>query len=354
MRMKKTAVFCISGLAGLLSLGGLPSEACTRAVYLGPENMVVTGRTMDWREDIQTNLYLFPRGMERAGADKGNTLHWKSKYGSVIAAGYDIGTSDGMNEKGLVANLLYLAESDYIRSGDTRPVLGISVWTQYVLDNFATVEEAVAELKKETFRIDAPDMPNGAKSTMHLSISDATGNSAIFEYIGGKLVIHEGRECQVMTNSPVYSKQMTLDDYWQQIGGLVMLPGTNRASDRFVRASFYINAITQTANPYVAVAGVFSVMRNVSVPLGISVPDKPNIASTRWRSVSDQKNKVYYFETTLTPNVFWVSLNKMDFREGAPVRKLSLVNGEIYAGDTASDFKESKPFKFLFESVPAH
>ena len=316
--------------------------------------MVVTGRTMDWREDIQTNLYLFPRGMERAGADKGNTLHWKSKYGSVIAAGYDIGTSDGMNEKGLVANLLYLAESDYIRSGDTRPVLGISVWTQYVLDNFATVEEAVAELKKETFRIDAPDMPNGAKSTMHLSISDATGNSAIFEYIGGKLVIHEGRECQVMTNSPVYSKQMTLDDYWQQIGGLVMLPGTNRASDRFVRASFYINAIPQTSDPHRAVAGVFSVMRNVSVPLGISVEGQPNISSTRWRSVSDQKNKVYYFETTLTPNVFWVNLNKMDFREGAPVRKLSLVNGEIYAGDTASDFKESKPFKFLFESVPAH
>ena len=335
-------------------MGGLPSEACTRAVYLGPENMVVTGRTMDWREDIQTNLYLFPRGMERAGADKGNTLHWKSKYGSVIAAGYDIGTSDGMNEKGLVANLLYLAESDYIRSGDTRPVMGISIWTQYVLDNFATVDEAVAELKKETFRIDAPDMPNGAKSTMHLSISDATGNSAIFEYIGGKLVIHEGRECQVMTNSPVYSKQMTLDDYWQQIGGLVMLPGTNRASDRFVRASFYINAIPQTSDPHRAVAGVFSVMRNVSVPLGISVEGQPNISSTRWRSVSDQKNKVYYFETTLTPNVFWVNLNKMDFREGAPVRKLSLVNGEIYAGDTASDFKESKPFKFLFESVPAH
>ena len=216
------------------------------------------------------------------------------------------------------------------------------------------MEEAVAELKKETFRIDAPDMPNGAKSTMHLSISDATGNSAIFEYIGGKLVIHEGRECQVMTNSPVYSKQMTLDDYWQQIGGLVMLPGTNRASDRFVRASFYINAIPQTSDPHRAVAGVFSVMRNVSVPLGISVEGQPNISSTRWRSVSDQKNKVYYFETTLTPNVFWVNLNKMDFREGAPVRKLSLVNGEIYAGDTASDFKESKPFKFLFESVPAH
>ena len=346
--MRKTMILCCIGLTGLLFLFSSEMDACTRAVYLGPGNMIVTGRTMDWREDPQTNLYLFPRGMKRAGADSGNTVKWTSKYGSVIAAGYDIGTSDGMNEKGLVASLLYLVESDYIRSNDTRPVLGISVWTQYVLDNFATVDEAVAELKKETFRIDAPDLPNGAKSTMHLAISDSTGNSAIFEYIAGNLTIHEGRQCQIMTNSPIYSQQITLDDYWQQIGGLVMLPGTNRASDRFVRASFYINAITQTADPHIAVAGVFSVMRNVSVPLGISVPDRPNIASTRWRSVSDQKNRIYYFETTLTPNVFWVNLKKIDFRANTPVRKLTLVNGEVYAGDSANDFKASKPFKFLF------
>lgn len=351
MKTKKILKLCFWLCLSLFFSIPLQVEACTRAVYLGPDNMVVTGRTMDWREDPQTNLYLFPRGMERSGANKGKTIHWQSKYGSVIAAGYDIGTSDGMNEKGLVASLLYLVESGYIRPGDNRPAMGISIWTQYVLDNFATVEEAVAELKKETFRIDAPDMPNGAKSTMHLAISDATGNSAIFEYLDGNLVVHDGRNCQVMTNSPTYDQQMTLDDYWKQIGGLVMLPGTNRATDRFVRASFYINAITQTPDPHKAVAGVFSVMRNVSVPLGISTPDKPNIASTRWRSVSDQKNKIYYFETTLTPNVFWVDLRKMDFNQGAPVRKLPLVNGEIYAGDTAKDFKVSKPFAFLFESI---
>ena len=209
------------------------TQACTRVVYLGKNGMVVTGRTMDWKEDLKSNIYVFPRGIERAGADKGNTIHWKSKYGSVITAGYDIGTSDGMNEKGLVANLLYLTESDYYRPNDTRPVMGISIWTQYVLDNFATVDEAVKELSKETFRIDAPDMPNGAKSTLHLAISDASGNSAIFEYIKGKLIIHEGKEYQVMTNSPSYEQQITLNNYWQQIGGLVMLPGTNRAADRF-------------------------------------------------------------------------------------------------------------------------
>ena len=323
-RIEMKALFITTLLiAGMLTTY---TQACTRVVYLGKNGMVVTGRTMDWKEDLKSNIYVFPRGIERAGADKGNTIHWKSKYGSVITAGYDIGTSDGMNEKGLVANLLYLAESDYYRPNDTRPVMGISIWTQYVLDNFATVDEAVKELSKETFRIDAPDMPNGAK-----------------------LIIHEGKEYQVMTNSPSYEQQITLNNYWKQIGGLVMLPGTNRAVDRFVRASFYINVIPQTDNQREAVAGVFSVIRNVSVPLGISVPAQPNISSTRWRTVADQKNKVYFFESTMTPNIFWINMKDLDFSAGAPIKKLNLANGETYAGNAAKNMVDSPSFKFLFE-----
>lgn len=324
------------------------ADACTRAVYLGPDNMIVTGRTMDWKEDPQSNIYFFPRGMERRGGKTDNTIKWTSVYGSVVTAGYDIGVCDGMNEKGLVANLLFLAESDYHRPDDKRPVMGLSIWTQYVLDNFATVDEAVEVLGKEVFRIDDPDLPNGAKSTLHLSISDPTGNSAIFEYINGNFVIHHGRDCQVMTNSPTYDKQQTLDDYWEQIGGLVMLPGTNRASDRFVRASFYIKALPQTADYRQAVAGVFSVMRNVSVPLGISIPSQPNIASTRWRTVADQKNRVYYFESTLSPDIFWIDLNALDFSADKSVRKLTLTNGEIYSGDAAVKMQDAEPLSFLF------
>ena len=134
--------------------------------------------------------------------------------------------------KGLVASLLFLPESVYDRPGDTRPTMGISIWTQYVLDNFATVREAVDELKKETFRIDAPQMPNGSASTLHLAITDETGNTAILEYLNGKLNIHEGKEYQVMTNSPRYEYQLAINDYWKEVGGLQMLPGTNRSSDR--------------------------------------------------------------------------------------------------------------------------
>ena len=171
------------------------AEACTRAVYLGPDGMTVTGRTMDWREDPLTNLYIFPRGVVRRGANTDIT--------------------DGMNEAGLVANLLFLPESVYERPGDTRPVMGLSVWTQYVLDNFATVDEAVAELSKEKFRIDAPDLPNGVQSRLHLAISDPSGDSAIFEYRDGKLEIHHGRQCQVMTNSPFYDDQLAILGYWR-------------------------------------------------------------------------------------------------------------------------------------------
>ena len=125
-----------------------------------------------------------------------------------------------------------------------------------------------------------------------------------------------------------------------------MLPGTNRAADRFVRASFYIHAIPQTDDARVAIASVFSVIRNVSVPFGISTPGQPNISSTRWRTVADHKNRIYFFESALTPNTFWVEFKDIDFSKTGKVKKLSISNGEVYSGNTADKFVEAKPFKF--------
>ncbi len=345
--MKKLS---ISLLLALSCLAAHESDACTRAVYLGPGSTVITGRTMDWKTEIPTNLYIFPRGMHRAGADTGNTVHWTSQYGSLIASGYDMGTSEGMNEKGLVVNLLYLPGTVYYTAGDNRPVLGISVWAQYVLDNFASVAQAVEELGKDEFRIDAPAMPGGEKSTMHMAISDPTGDSAILEYIDGKLNIYHDRRYQVLTNAPAYNYQIVMNDYWEQIGGLNVLPGTNKSPDRFARASFYINAVLKTADEATAVQTVMSVMRNVSVPLGISTPQSPEISSTRWRSISDQKNKVYYYEPTQSFGALWVDLKKIDFSPGAKVKKLDLSSGKTYTGDALEQFQNAAPFKFLFET----
>lgn len=323
-------------------------NACTRVVYQGNNNTVLTGRTMDWKEDSHSNLWIFPRGMERSGEIGKNPLKWKSKYGSVVTSAYEICSTDGMNEKGLVANLLWLSESVYPQWDGQKPGLSIAAWVQYVLDSFATVNEAVAEMQKGEFDVVSDMMPDGTRmATLHLSISDSSGDSAIFEYIDGKLVIHHDRSYQVMTNSPIFHQQLALDDYWKNIGGTVFLPGTNRAADRFVRASFYVNAIPKVEDTVTAVASVFSVIRNTSVPLGISTPGEPNISSTRWRTVSDQKNLLYFFESTIHPNVFWVNLKDVDFSEKAPVKKLDLVSGKVYAGNTADKFVPTKAFKFL-------
>jgi choloylglycine hydrolase len=340
-------LWCVLLSASLLAVPMQSAFSCTRAVYFGKEGQTVTGRSMDWLEDMQSNLYVFPRNMARDGGLGDKSLKWTSKYGSVITSGYEGGTADGMNEKGLVANLLYLTESEYTALEDTRPAIVTSAWAQYFLDNFATVEEAVAEIRQEKFRMVAVAAPNGIKGNVHLSISDASGDSAILEYIKGKLVIHHGRQNQVMTNSPIYSEQIPLNEYWKQIGGTTMLPGTNRAADRFARASFYINAASQSANPREAVAAVFSVMRNVSVPRGISTPSQPNISSTIWRTVADQKNKVYYFEDTASPSLVWVRLNQLDFRPGSGVRKVTLNGNPDLGGDQTTNFKKAGAFKFM-------
>jgi choloylglycine hydrolase len=55
----------------------------------------------------------------------------------------------------------------------------------------------------------------------------------------------------------------------------------------------------------------------VSVPFG--APYKGfGIYNTEYRTVSDLTERLYFFELTTSPNVIWVSLDNLDFSEGAP------------------------------------
>ena len=81
-------------------------------MYVGENGLVITGRGMDWGEDMSSNMWVFPRGMERDGAAGENSFAWTSRYGSLVVSAYEMGTADGMNENGLVMNGLYLAVTD--------------------------------------------------------------------------------------------------------------------------------------------------------------------------------------------------------------------------------------------------
>lgn len=351
MAMRNGVRLCAGFLsASALTFGSLISAyACSRVVHVSENGeLIVTGRNMDWFEDTQSNLFVFPKGIKRNGAAGDNSAAWTSKYGSVATAGFDVSTADGLNEAGLMANLLYLGEADFGDRDVSRPGLSWSAWAQYFLDNFATVAEAVAAMKGDEIQIVASPLPGsvGKAPVLHVSISDATGDSAIFEYLEGKVVIHHGKQYKVMTNSPPFDQQLALNAYWESVGGDYMLPGTRRAADRFVRGTFYEKQLPNPTSARQALANVFSVMRNVSVPFGATDPNAPNLAPTIWRTAADQKSKIYFFESTLSPSIVWVDLNKLDFAKGAKVMKLMLVGNYDLAGDVSGEFVPSEAFQF--------
>ena len=156
----------LAALVGVLGLSAsLPdAAACSRVVHSSKDGkLVVTGRNMDWFEDITSNLWIMPAGLERNGSAGANSVRWVSKHGSVITAGFDVGTTDGLNEKGLAFYLLYLAESDFGPREPNRPGISWSAYTQYLLDSYATVAEAVAGEKGDRIQIVASPLPGSTR-----------------------------------------------------------------------------------------------------------------------------------------------------------------------------------------------
>lgn len=340
----------VSALALLAAVSAAvpAADACTRIVYNGSGNGFFVGRSMDWMEETGTDLWAFPAGMKRDGGVGEGSITWTSKYGSIGAGFYNVATVDGINDAGLAANVLYLAESDY---GDAKasgkPLISVGAWMQFVLDNYGSVQEAVDALAKEPFAIVAPVLPNGHAATGHLSLSDKSGDSAIFEYVGGKLTIHHSSKYTVMTNSPVFNQQLAISTYWDSVGGANFLPGTSRASDRFARMSWMLNAVPSAKTDQASIATVMSLMRAISVPLGIQDPKAPNIAATRWRTAADLNARRYFFDSVHTPSVFWVDLDKLDLKPGSPALKLDLQSDPMLSGEVSKSFKPAEPFKFL-------
>ena len=99
-----------------------PARACSTLPTTAP-----CSRAAAWiGRMLMSNIWAFPAGIARDGAAGPNSLHWVSKYGSVGVSGYEAGIPDGMNERGLVANILYLAEAQYPKPVAGKPNLDLA------------------------------------------------------------------------------------------------------------------------------------------------------------------------------------------------------------------------------------
>jgi len=321
------------------------NNMCSRIQWKPNGQPVLVGRNMDWTARMGTKLYALPKGIAREGLTDENPLKWTSKYGSVISLVWDCAATDGLNEAGLCVNLLYLAEAKYGARDPSKLGLSIALWVQYFLDTCATVAEAVEaseslqvqpiQLVHKGVKVDAP---------LHLSLSDASGDSAVIEILDGKAHIHHGPQYTVMTNSPVFEEQLVLLKQYEGLGGRLPIPGTMEAEDRFARGAFYLTKLADKPESYqAAVAGVLSVIRNMATPLGANDPKRPNISATIWRTIGDCTNKRYFFEFCDMPNVIWVHLENIDLKEGAPIRMFNLASDPAVAGEVSGKFQPTEP-----------
>lgn len=339
-------VLCLSGVLFLATDSLI--FACSRVLSANNGQAVLVGRNMDWPQNVDSAFWFLPKGLKREGLTEGKALMWTSKYNSIVLASSVKGmsfASEGINENGLEANLLWLDESDYGKRKNSRRGLSVALWAQYILDNYATVDEAVQAIKKDKFQIIAIDVPSVNKmerAYLHLALADKTGDSAIIEYKNGKPVVYHDRNYTIMTNDPTFDKQQENLKQYEGFGGDKPLPGTTEPSDRFVRAAFYIKNLQQPKDLRQAIANILSVTRNASQPFTISLdPKNPYKSATIWRTVGDLTNGYYYYESTVSPYLVWV--NFAEFNSVTETRKLDLSKNPDYHGDVSKLFQKADP-----------
>ncbi len=341
---KRFASAALLALAAALPAGS--SLACTRVLWNEGGPAILVGRTMDWPESTEPILTVLPRGLRHDGGKLGkeslddpNPMIWTSKYGSVITQLLGLGAADGINERGLAAHLLYLNATDFGPRDKSLAGVHAGLWAQYALDNAASVAEALEVLMKiQPIPVEA----HGHKANVHLALEDASGDSAIIEYIDGRPVVHHGRDFRVMTNDPSYDQQLELlkGQDFSKPSSDTPLPGNVNPRDRFQRASYYLSMVPTPKTERQGVASVLAIMRNVSVPFGAPYRSF-GVYNTEYRTVSDTTDKIYFFELTTSPNVIWTDLRAMDFRPGALVRVLNPDSIDL-SGDVSRDYRRAR------------
>jgi choloylglycine hydrolase len=317
--------------------------ACSRVFSSVNGKAMVVGRTMDLFISDQAGLALRPRGLGAGGmlgvADA-NALKWNSKYGNVGVLSLGKIISDGLNEKGLSANLLYLGVSSYPRRSSAQPGISNLRMVEYVLDHFATVAEALEGLKRVQVVSDRVlDRPWG----LHLSLADRSGASAVVEFVNGVMKVHQGKETFVMTNEPELDWQLHNLKRYRPFGGALPLPGDIDPASRFVRASTYLKTLPLAKSTAEAEANVAAVMNNVAVPAGAndySAGVSEDTWLTLWTTIANLSDGLYAFQLAANPFPVWVNLRQMDWQSGAGMRVLDVQSPRL-TGDVSAQLSRA-------------
>ena len=280
--MKRVIIFLL-----FVTIASL-SYACT-TFCINNNGQIVFGRNYDWITGagiIHTNH----RGLLKTSmlTGDGKQLNWVSKYGSITFNQYGKEhPMGGMNEKGLVVELMWLDETVY-PAPDIRPSIGVLNWIQYQLDNASTTAEVIAS--DQNLRITSRESP------LHYLIADAAGNVASIEFLNGKMVVHAGKHLPfpALTNS-TYNESKLAALKRKRVP-------ENNSLDRFVKACNMIGEIKKVNLKTSLTDYAFSILENVAQG-----------DYTKWSIVYDITNRKISFRTSENSNIRSFDLSGFDY-----------------------------------------
>lgn len=309
------------------------AESCTRVLWSTNGQAIIGGRTMDWNDSTDPEIWIFPRGLDHHGGPQEYAAKWTSRYGSLVVSAYGEVIVDGINEAGLAAHALYLSETDYGNQNAMTSTIDSGQWLQYILDHYGTVNEAVDDAQNLHIILSES---KGHKATLHIALEDSSGDSAIIEYLNGRPHIYHGKEYTILTNAPPYSLQLQNRNAYKRNNWELALPGGTHSLDRFVRASYYLEQLPIPQSPQEATSAIMSILRAISTPFSIN--------STHYRTLTDITNGRFYFDYTRSNNMIWIDLSRIDFTEKGKVMSLNPQDPDL-VGECNGKFVEISHIK---------
>jgi choloylglycine hydrolase len=343
--------------------------ACTYFFLKSIDDSVIVGRSVEYGGINGWNLDLAPRGtVFDSKAPQGlKPVTWKSKYGFVgITHNGRPYFVDGMNEKGLNVAAQWFIDKTYPTLDDNDNALRNDEVVAWMLSNFSSVNEVKKALS--TVKIYGAFNKLANKIfPLHWAVTDSSGNSIVIEHINGEIKIMNNITNGVMTNAPNLEFQLTnlrlysnlnpankasmepIKDVVPMVTGLMGLPGTFTSPSRFVRISVQKYYAPKPVDAYGAVNQAFHLLNTVDYVPGVVVFDGDRGENndggqlTAVVTISDLKNKLYYYRTTDDLSIRQINLNEIDFSKGKPYKSMKIFGKNWYINDTLRLTKDVQP-----------
>ena len=284
------------------------SNACT-TFMLKNDKQVIYGRNFDF--DFGSGFVVNnPRKLMKYALveTEENIMIWKSKYGSItfnqFGKEFPYG---GMNEKGLVVEVLTLTQTKYPEI-DNRKVISLLQWVQYQLDVSGTVDDVIAS--NRFVRI-SKENPIG----LHFFVCDAKGNAATIEFLNGKMVCHRGKELPVplITNN-TYDESISYLKQFNILGGDSIVKWDNIYDIDWSHGNILaVNQVFATAANHMMKIKDNSDLINSAFDVLQSVTVKNH---TQWSTVFDITNKMIYFKNNKHVDIITLDFKDFKFDSG--------------------------------------